>query len=191
MALKLLSGPLLEPVSLAEAKAHLRVDASDEDAFISSLVTTARLQIEAVLDLALITQQWQWIADCWPLNNVVELPMRPLQSIDAVRVRGADDVATVLDPISYSVDGASVPPRVASRSGFWPTPGARLNGIEIDFTAGFGAAAADVPADIRQALLLLAAYWFEHRDPTSAGATNAGVPDAVSTLLEPYKAVRL
>ena len=190
MALELLSGPAGEPTSLAEAKAHLRGDHSDEDDLISSLITTSRLQIEAALGLALITQQWQLQADCWPLNGVVDMPLRPLSSVDEIRVLDAEGTSTVLDEISYAVDKNGDRPRIASRTGYWPLPGARLNGIEIEFTAGFGATASTVPHDIRRALLALVTHWFAHRGADALKTTPA-VPKSVSALLMPYRAVRL
>lgn len=191
MALEMLSGPAGEPVSLAETKVYLRVDHFDEDALIASLITTARLQVEAGLGLALIDQQWMMQADCWPLSGVVEVPLRPLQSVDEIRVLDADGAATIVDSISYAVDATSAPPRIASRTGFWPRPGARLAGIEIDLTVGFGADAADVPDDLRQALLALVAHWYEHRGPAEQGSASPAIPNSVSRLLSPYKAVRL
>ncbi len=190
MALELLGGPASEPVSLAEAKTHLRVDHSDEDDLISSLITTSRLQVEAALGLALITQQWVLRADCWPLSGVVELPLRPLISVDEVRVLDAEGAATTLDDISYAVDNNGDRPRLMSRTGYWPLPGARLNGIEIEFTAGFGTTASLVPHDIRQALLALIVHWFEHRG-ADAHRTPPPIPNSVSALLMPYRAVRL
>ena len=73
----------------------------------------------------------------------------------------------------------------------WPTPGRAANGIEIAFVAGYGAAAADVPAPIRQAILLLVAHWHEHREPVAIGDADAPVPPTVSDLLQPYRWVRL
>ncbi|MEM6498725.1 MAG: head-tail connector protein [Pseudomonadota bacterium] len=190
MALELLNGPASEPISLAEAKAHLRVDSSDEDDLISSLITTSRLQVEAALGLALITQQWVQRADCWPLSGVVELSLRPLISVDEVRVLDAEGTATALDDISYAVDKNGDRPRLTSRTGYWPLPGARLNGIEIDFTAGFGTTAATVPNDVCRALLGLVAHWFEHRG-ADALRTPPPIPKSVSALLMPYRPVRL
>ena len=191
MALRMLNGPALEPLELADAKAHLRVDAGDEDGLISSLITTARLQVEAALDLALITQQWRWSADCWPPGSVVELALRPVQSVEEIRVFDAAGSGTIVDAATYVVDTASNLTRIAAKSGSWPLPGARLGGIEIDFTVGYGAAASDVPADIIQALHLLIAFGYEHRDPAHAGDFVRRFPEAVSDLLRPYRAVRL
>lgn len=191
MALELLSGPSSEPVSLDEAKVYLRIDHSDEDALIASLITTSRLQVEAGLGLALIEQQWMVQADCWPLSGVVDLPLRPLQSVDEIRVLDGDGVPTILDSLTYAVDTNGDRPRVASRTGYWPLPGARLAGIEIDITAGFGTDAADVPEDLRQALLALLAHWYEHRGLVELGSQSPPIPSAVSQLLSPYKAVRI
>lgn len=191
MALELLSGPAGEPVALADARLHLRVDTTDDDSFISSLITTSRLQVEAALGLGLMTQIWLLQADCWPLNGLVELPLRPVQSVDEIRVLDADGNATVLDSISYAVDLNSDRPRIASRTGYWPIPGARLNGIEIEFSVGFGAESSAVPDDIRQALLLLIAHWYEHRGLEPGDTNPTSIPNAISSLLTPYKAVRL
>ena len=91
MALVLTSGPAIEPVTLAEAKAHLRVDGSAEDTLIASLIITSRLHIEAALGLALITQSWSYFLDAWPPGNQLALPLRPVQSIAAVKLYAADE----------------------------------------------------------------------------------------------------
>ncbi len=195
MPLVLTSGPAIEPVSVAEAKAHLRLDAasSAEDVLIGSLLLTARLHIEAALGLALITQGWMQTLDAWPSHDAyVNLGLRPVQAITAVRVRGADNSAVTLLPTQYQLDASSLPARlVRPGNAFWPPPGKAAAGIEIAFTAGFGAAATDVPAPIRQALLMLAAHWYEHRDPIEIGSDETIVPAAVSQLLEPWRLKRL
>jgi uncharacterized phiE125 gp8 family phage protein len=192
MPLILTSGPAAEPVALTEAKAHLRVDAAAEDTLIASLIVTARLHVEAAMGLALLTQSWSWLRDAWPPGPTLELPLRPVQSIAAVRVYDEAGVAATLDPGTYLLDGAATPPRLIRQGALaWPKPGRTANGIEIAFTAGYGNAAADVPAPIRQAILLLVAHWYEHRSPFEDGAHAAPVPAMVSDLLAPYRAVRL
>lgn len=191
MALQLLTAPAAEPVSLAEAKAHLRVTESDEDELINSLITTSRLHIEAALGLALVTQDWRLILDCWPLGDTLEIPLRPLAAVSEVRVYDNDANASVIDPLNYTVDTAGLVPRIASRSGYWPIPGARTSGIEIDFTAGYGATGEAVPAPIRQAMLHLIGHWYEHREPAAIGSAPAHIPDPVSELLKPYAVPKL
>ena len=144
----------------------------------------------AALGLALMTQSWRLQLDRWPQKPVVELPIGPLQSVDEVRVISSSGQASVVAANQYLVDVASKPPRLVLR-GPLPLPGRPAAGIEIDFTAGFGDAAADVPAPIHQALLLLVAHWHEHRDPIEIGSAEMTIPAAVSSLLLPFKVVRL
>ncbi|HWK38638.1 MAG TPA: head-tail connector protein, partial [Hyphomicrobium sp.] len=75
MALVITSAPAVEPVTVSEAKAHLRVDGTAEDTLIGSLILTSRLHIEAALGLALMTQSWRLSLDAWPNGRELELPL--------------------------------------------------------------------------------------------------------------------
>ena len=192
MALVLTMGPALEPVSLLEAKAHLRVDHNDEDTLISSLIITSRLHIEASLGLGLITQSWSLFLDEWPQGTTVRLPLRPIQSVDAVRLYNEDETTQLIAASGYYVDGKGAPARLVRLGGVgWPAPKRAANGIEIAFTAGYGNAASDVPQPIRQALLLLIAHWYERREPFEVGGSAVAIPKMVSELLMPYRERRL
>ena len=124
--------------------------------------------------------------DAWPATGVVNIPMRPVTAVTAVRVRAADGTPSVVPPGSYVFEGAGLPPRLVPASGALPNPGRAAGGIEIDFTAGYGAAATSVPEPIRQALKLLVAHWYEHRDPVEIGDPETAIPAAVSALVKPY-----
>ena len=87
MALVYRSGPAVEPLSLSEAKAHLRLETTADDALVTSLIITSRLHIEAALGLALTSQDWTLVLDAWPATGVVNIPMRPVTAVTAVRVR--------------------------------------------------------------------------------------------------------
>ena len=191
MTLVLTSGPALEPVTIADAKAHVRLDGSSEDALIASLILTSRLHIEAALGFGLITQSWTLLLDAWPDNGTVVFPIKPVLSIVSARVLSATGASIVLAASDYLLDGAGLVPRFVRAGAGWPPPGKAANGIEISFTAGFGPAATDVPSPIRHALLLLVAHWYEHRDPFEIGFSGANIPKPVSDLLAPYRAVRL
>jgi uncharacterized phiE125 gp8 family phage protein len=191
MALVYRSGPAVEPVSLAEAKAHLRLETSADDALVTSLIITSRLHIEAALGLALTAQDWTLVLDAWPATGVVNIPMRPVSAVSVVRVRNADGSPEVIDSGTYVFEGAGIPPRLVPGAGAWPTPERAIAGIEIDFTAGFGTTAASVPEPVRQAVKLLVAHWYEHRDPIEIGDPATAIPAAVSALLKPYAVVRL
>lgn len=190
MGLVLLSGPVTEPLTLSEVKAHLRVDGAVEDALMQSLMLTSRLHIEAALGLALITQSWRLVLDAWPADGIVNLPIAPIQSLTEIRVMSSDGTPRVVADTQYALDSSRRPARLIAKDN-WPTPGRKFAGIEIDFVAGFGANASAVPEPIRQALLLLVAHWYEHRDPIEIGTPATAVPQAVCRLLHPYCAVRL
>lgn len=192
MALIRTGAPATTPVSLAETKAHLRVDASDEDTLIASLIDVAVSHVERALGIALITQGWTVVRDAWPGGWLVELPLAPLQSVASVTTYDADGAGTVFDASDYFVDTASRPPRlVLHGTAPWPAPGRRANGIEIALTAGFGDAATDVPEPVRQALLMLVAHWYENREPAPLGPGPVEVPATAAGLLAPWRPVRL
>ncbi len=188
MANILLSGPAVEPITLAEAKAHLRVDIAADDTLIHSLIMASRLHIEAALDLALVTQSWRHRRDAWPKARALILPLHPIQSLTSVRIYARDGSHQTLDNDDFILDGSANPPRLVWQgTGTPPTAGRSANGIEIDFIAGFGDLANDVPQPIRQALLLLVAHWYENREPVEIGATATPIPSTVSDLLLPYR----
>lgn len=192
MATTLLVGPTVEPVSLAETKAHLRVDTDAEDTLIQSLIMASRLHIEAALDLALITQTWRHQLDRWPRARSLNLPLRPVQSLSAVRVFDAGDESETLESAAFILDGTSNPARlILSGSAGLPVPARAANGIEIEFVAGYGDEPSDVPQPIRQALLLLTAHCYENREPVEIGAAATVIPGTVSDLLSPYRRRRL
>lgn len=191
MPLVLIAGPSEEPVSVTEAKTHLRIDGNDEDTVIASLILAARLHIERMLDLALITQRWSLYLDRWPECGQVEIPLGPVQAVDSVTVYSAEHVGTVLDPEFYFVDTASRPARVVRNGNLsWPVPGRAANGIEIGFTAGYGPAARDVPPPVRHAILLLVAHWYEEREPVALGSP-VQVPMTIASLVAPFRQVQL
>jgi uncharacterized phiE125 gp8 family phage protein len=185
----LTSPPQAEPVTLAEAKAHLRVDTSEEDALIGKLIAAARRHVEAQTGLALIAQGWSHFLDRWPCGREVELPLGPLLSIDEVRVYGEDDEASIIDPAHYFADAVARPARLVLRQDrLWPQPGRVANGIEIKVTAGFGDEPEDVPEDLSDAMLRLLAYWFENRGDEDRPALP---PLGVEMLLQPFRELRL
>jgi len=159
---------------------------------ITSLVAAARVHVETTTRRALISQGWTFALDAWPASGRVELPLSPLISVSTIEVHDEDGVPATLDPVTYEVDGASLPPRILRRRGHvWPSPGLLAGGIHIDFTVGHGLLASDVPEPMRQAVRLLVGHWFEHREPVVLGDNAAPVPDTVAALLAPYYPVRL
>ncbi|HUU24381.1 MAG TPA: head-tail connector protein [Methyloceanibacter sp.] len=191
MALVMTATPAAEPISLAEAKAHLRVDADDEDALITSLILAARLLVERTLGLALITQGWSYFLDHWPERGCITLPLAPVQAVSAITVHADDGGTTVIEASGYAIDVLSAPARLVLTSVTPSLTTRAFNAYEVAFTAGFGDAGSDVPQPIRQALLLLVAHWFERREPIELGAGPQEAPAIVAGLLQQYRRVRL
>ena len=184
MSLILTTPPAAEPVSLAQAKLHLRVDSDDDDELISRLIVSGRKQTEAAAGVAMIAQGWSVFLDRWP-GPQVKLPLHPVMAVEDVWVYGEDDVAAQVDAAHYFLDGVSRPARLVLRSGrLWPVPGRRSNGVEIAFTAGFGTDAEDVPEPLRDAILRLVAHCYEHRG-------DERVALGAEPLLQPYREMRL
>jgi uncharacterized phiE125 gp8 family phage protein len=185
MSLELLTPPATEPVTLSDAKAHLKVDVTDDDALITRLLTAARARAEWHTGRALITQSWRLWRDAWPCSGIVEIPLPPLQSVASVTTYALDDSATVLDPATYQVDAASSPARLALKANVVPPINTRaMNAVAIEFTAGYGDDASDVPAPIVEAILEIVAFLYENR-----GEAPAELPLDILALLAPYRLI--
>ncbi len=182
--------PAAEPLSLAETKSFLRVEHEDDDAVVASLIAAARIHVEAQTHRALITQTWRLVRDAWPATGRLALMPAPLRSLVAVRVYDAAGEAVTLDTDSFDVDAASAPPVLAVKPGV-SQPGRNMAGIEIEFEAGYGDDAADVPEPLRHAIRLLVAHWYENRGIVAIGGERAVMPASVRDLLATYRVLSL
>lgn len=102
----LLTAPTVEPLSLAEAKAFLRIEHNDDDDVIGALIASARIHVEAQTRRALITQHWRLVLDAWPADGRLKVLPAPLAALDAVRVYDDNGSAGALDLQSFVVDKA-------------------------------------------------------------------------------------
>ena len=188
MKTNLVTGPATTPLSTAEAKTHLRIDGTDEDTFVGDLITAAVAYVENETSRVLIEQTWQVFFDTWP--SPVDIPFPPLVSVAHVKTYDDSDAPTTYASSDYYVDIYDTPGEIVLRTGATAPSALRVaNGYEIQFTAGYGTAASDVPEDIRHALRLLVGHWFANREPILAGDSMAAVevPLAVTALLAPHK----
>jgi len=186
MILKRTVDPTEEPVSVTEAKAHLRVDLADDDLLIGSLVTAARQYIEDTAARALCTQTWRLSLDEWPTIGYIELPRPPLQTVSSIVYTDSAAVAHTFSTDYYDVDTDSEPGRVVLEYGdTWPTGTlASTNPIQVTYVAGYGAVAS-VPQHLKQAILLLTAHWYENREAVmvAQGTTIQNLPLAIDSLI--------
>jgi len=202
MPLELVTPPAAEPVALSDAKLHLKVDTTDDDTLITSLIVAARARAEWHTGRAFITQSWRMWLDCWPGAQAddglppalsatppspIAIPLPPLASVASITTYAMDDSATVMDISQYQVDTASSPGRVALKAGVTPPVNLRaLNAIAIAFTAGYGASASNVPDAIKRAILMIVADLYANRG-------DAGIETSAAALatLAPYRILNL
>lgn len=187
MGLVLTAAPSVEPLSLAEAKAHCRVDGSDDDTLITALIVTARRMAEQATGRALVTQSWRYLLDTFPVA-AIDLPLPPLVSVQSVKYLDSNGtLQTLVADTDYAVYTSSLLGLVAPAYGMsWPSPRDVREAVRIEFTAGYGAAAA-VPNDIKQWMLLQICHWYDNRQ--AAGEKHAPLP-FVDALLDPYRVIR-
>jgi uncharacterized phiE125 gp8 family phage protein len=182
----LVDGPAVEPVSLADMKAHLRVDDDAEDALIEGLVKAARLMVEAASRRLLVSQTWRVLLDRWPEGGTLLLPLSPLMAVEAITVADAFGAEVAIPAERIDADGLSDPPRIAVSDP--PIPGRPRNGIAVTLRVGFGATPEDVPATLRLAVKMIVARWFENRGDIAGDQILP--PDALA-LVAPFRRARL
>jgi len=181
------TAPVVEPVSLAEAKAQCRVDGTDEDTYLASLISTAREYVENVLDLSLITQVWEARYDTFPLWEII-LPRPPMQTgtVTVIYRDEAGAMQTITSAANaFQVDAYATPGRIyPNYEGVWPAVRGDENSVTVRWTAGYGASGANVPQTVKSLIMLLVAHWFEMRQPVVAGYSQVlPVPQTFETLL--------
>jgi len=185
---RLLTAPASEPITLDEAKAHLRVDATDEDTLITGLISAARQYIEQRCWCALITQTWILFLETWP-GCPLRLPMIPLltrPTVSQVRYKNTAGGALVLSADVYTVLATGEFALDYDQS--WPGD-VRAWSIEIEYTVGYGATGANLPAPLLAATKLLIGHLYENREAVTVGAgvTATTIPLAVDSLLALYE----
>jgi len=178
------AAPAIEPVTLAEAKAHCRIDVTADDDYVSALITAARQWCEKRLGQSFITQTWRLSLDRFP-PHCFELPYSPLLAVSSVTYYDEGNALQTLSTSLYEVDANSRPGRLAPVWGeSWPSTYERMNAVAVTYTAGYGSAASDVPAGVKHAIKLLVGHWYENRE-ASTDAESKDIPHGVESLLVP------
>jgi uncharacterized phiE125 gp8 family phage protein len=185
---KVTSDPAAEPVLLAEAKLHLRVENDEENALISILSQAAREMIEQRLGRSLITQSRTIKMDHFPLcSDTILLPYGPVQSVTSIHYL-VDGVSTLLSALDYAVDTNSDIARIVIDDS-WPSADDDINSVTIVYVCGYGASSSYVPKPIKQAIYMLLAHLYENRQAVIVSGSPTAViemPMGVEYLISPY-----
>lgn len=182
---QLVTGPSVEPISVADAKRHLRVEHSDDDLLIKRLIETAvsMVDVTGVLGKAMITQTWgEWFA---PNPSQIVLSLGPIQSVSAIKYYDTDNALQTDTLSNYFVLGTSGRTTIKPKSGYnWPTTFTRDDAIKIEYVIGYGDTFRDVPSTVRHALFMLVAHYYENRENELIGTISKTLPFGFEALID-------
>ena len=170
-----------EPVTLAEAKLHLRgVDDTAEDSLITALISAARETCEDRIDGTIPVTGWRLTLDAFP--DAIKLPRGPVASVESVKYLDADGMQQALSALDYLVDTVSTPGYIVPAYGkAWPETREQINAVEVEYTAG----SATTPAALKAWMLLAIGEMFANREASAERPAVAhGFADR---LLDPFR----
>lgn len=203
------TAPAEEPVSVVDAKAHLRVDITADDLYIGGLVTACRELVEEHLQRKLITQTLELTLDRFPPSSFflplhhdhsfdhgrdpsIYLPRSPVSSVTSIQYIDDAGVLQTLAASEFKVDLKSLVPRIVPAFGKeWPTTRAEINAVTVKFVAGYGADGTFVPKPIIHAIKLCVGTYYDPVRATVIVGSASKLPDAADALLGPYRVATL
>lgn len=187
MALKLITPASVLPVTLAEAKAHLRVDVTDDDTLITAMIMAAAELAEQHTGRAIMTQTWELTLDAFP--DALELTRTPVQSITSIIYADSTGTNQTLSGSAYALDTADdyghayVVPAYGTS---WPDTRDQVNAVAVRYLAGYASAAA-VPESIKSWIKLAVGSMYTNRESTVVGSGAVLSLGFADSLLDRYK----
>lgn len=180
------TAPGSEPVSVADIKNQLRIDHTNEDTYLSTLVTAARSNIENIIKRKLIQQTITLTCDDFPSGNW-ELPFPPIAAVTQVAYRDtAGDAQTLSVPTLRNADKPNMAAVLEEPSTGWPGVDGDPAAVTLTITAGYGTTATNVPSEIRVAINMLAAHWYNYREAATEDAPEK-IPMHIDSLLTSHR----
>lgn len=163
------SQAVTKPVTLSEAKLHLKMDDIDaDDTLIEALIAAATEHAQNYTNRIFINTEIVQVYDAFPISNeVLRLAVTPLVSVASVTYLDTNGDSQTWTASDYVVDSYTEPCEISEKNGAtYPDTVAQRNAVTVTYTAGFGATAANVPQPIKQAILLLIGHFYNYRDDT-------------------------
>ncbi len=187
--LKQTTAPSAAVVATSDAKAWLRIDHSDEDTLIASLVTRATNVVEHLTNRQMINASWTYQVDQFPHQDAIFFPIAPLVSVTSISYTDGDGASQTLGTSVYGVGTIRDPGRIFLKSGQeWPSTLDQANVVTVVAVAGYGASASDVPEPLKHAVLMLVSHYYEHREAVDPrGNTFAEVPLGVKNICHQFE----
>jgi len=199
----LITPPAGEPVSLQEAKAHLRVDFDDDDGLIQAFIAAARQAAETITNRQLMSARWKLVMDSFPGPSLMGVPAgqpfslpghailihkSPVLNVVSINYLDMAGVLQSMPASNYTVDAACEPARITPVFGqIWPIALPQIGAVSVTFDAGYGAAAS-VPEGIKSWIKLRVGSLYAHREEVAALSRGRIEPlPFVDGLLDPFK----
>lgn len=181
MPVLVVNPPADTPVTLSEAKAHLRVDSNEENDLVSRLIGAATRYVEELAEVVLCDQQLRLYLDAFPATGVILIPKGPVTTVASVKHVDANGQLQTISPSIYKADLVSDPARLVPAYGqTWPATRSEVNAVQVDYLAGVEGIVVDPRA--KQAVLLLVGHWYEHREAVLVGSSSKEVELAVASI---------
>lgn len=181
------TAPTIEPVTLAEAKAHCKVDTNDDDPLLTLEIAAARQYAQLRTGRQLISAIKKLWLDRFPAEIV--LPCPPLAATPAIAITYVDqngDTQT-LAAAAYQTTSGQMPARIRPAYGYlWPSTRSQMEAVQVAFTCGYGATMATVPDLLRGAILMMVEHLYENREPFITGMIIATFPLSVAHILDSH-----
>lgn len=177
--------PTAEPLSVAEALVHLRLDDDESIDYVDGLITAARVHAEDRTERTIMPSTWVLKLDAFPVcyGGLIELLRPPVTEVTSVTYIDAAGTTQTLDPSTYVVDTASEPARLVPVAA-WPSAASRPGAVTVTYKAGYANAAA-VPMPLKQWMLLAVGDLYELRQRSS---DKPALPQHFAdSLLGPYR----
>lgn len=205
MPLQLITPAAQEPVSILEARQHLRVDFDDDDALILALIAAARQSAEMLTGRQFVTARWKMVLDSFPgpslmgvpagvpftlPGHAILLPKGPVQSVLAINYLDMAGNLQTMPVANYALDLACEPARITPVFGqIWPIPLPQIGAVSVTFDAGFGGPE-QVPEGIKSWIKLRVGSLYAHREDVAALSRGRIEPlPFLDGLLDPYRMV--
>ena len=179
-------------ISVDDAKAHSRIDATAEDSLLEDYIKAATRYAETYTGLTLLDTDWTYTSSGFPGSRLLELPTGPIIEVDSITYLDTAGSSQTFSSDNYSLVKTQLGGYVQlEQDSEWPETYGDVDDVTVTFAAGFGDEAADIPPDIRLGVRQLVAHWYEIREPVIVGVSIAPVSMSAERLLYPYRRLKV